>query len=459
MGAFMLPLAHSIFSGAVFPAVAQTQAAALLSVQFQLGQSERLPADELRALQFRQIGELVAHIDRCVPHYGLSLRRAGLKPGVPITPEAWSRVPILTREQVQQAGERLHASELPRGHGRVGTATTSGSSGRPVTMHKTDLSMFYWQCFTLREELWHRRDHSATSMAIRRDEALQAGEPTGRLRRLADWGAPLSVVYPSGPGVLLDYRCTVSEQAETLAREQPAYLTTFPSLLHELLRSGVRPQGLREVRTVGEALPDETRELCRERWGVPITDEYSAAETGPIACQCPERGGYHVHAESVLVEVLHPDGTACAPGETGQVVLTALHNFAMPLLRYAIDDMAQVGERCACGRTLPVLARIPGRARSMLVLAGGERRFPFYGHGALMRVSAIVQHQVVQKALDRVEVRLVVSRPLTGEEEAHVRRSVGDALGPPFTVQITYCEPITRGPGGKYAEFYSEVAS
>jgi phenylacetate-CoA ligase len=76
-----------------------------------------------------------------------------------------------------------------------------------------------------------------------------------------------------------------------------------------------------------------------------------------------------------------------------------------------------------------------------------------------MRVAAIVQHQVVQKAVDRVEVRLVVSRPLTSEEEAHVRRSVGDALGPPFTVQISYCAPITRGPGGKYAEFYSEVAS
>ena len=69
---------------------------------------------------------------------------------------------------------------------------------------------------------------------------------------------------------------------------------------------------------------------------------YSAAEAGAIAFQCREHGRYHVQAESVLLEVLRPDGSACAPGETGQVVLTPFHNFAMPLLRYAIDDMASV---------------------------------------------------------------------------------------------------------------------
>src|SRR5205823_121597 len=115
------------------------------------------------ALQFRQIAELVAHIDRCVPFYGLGLRRAGLKPGAPITPELWARVPILTRAQVQQAGERLHAREMPRGHGKLGSAGTSGSSGRPITIRKSELMLFYWQCFTLREEIWHSRDITATA--------------------------------------------------------------------------------------------------------------------------------------------------------------------------------------------------------------------------------------------------------------------------------------------------------
>jgi phenylacetate-CoA ligase len=452
-----LSLPHSVFPGAVFPAVAQTQAAAMLAVQFQLMQSERLAPEALRALQFRQIGELVAHIDRCVPHYGLSLRRAGIQPGRPITPEAWSRVPILTRKDVKAAGPSLFAREVPRGHGRVGAATTSGSSGRPVSIRKTELAQFYWQCYTLREEIWHRRDLSAKLMSIRRDDTLKPGDPTGRLRREADWGAPLAGVYPTGPAVLLDYRCSVQEQAETLERERPAYLVTFPSLLLALLRCGVRPEGLREVRTVGEALSAETRAICRERWGVPVTDVYSAAETGAIALQCPGHDHYHVQSESVLVEVLRDDGTPCAPGETGQVVLTPLHNFAMPLLRYAIDDRAEIGPPCPCGRTLPVLSRIPGRARGLLALPNGGRRFPYYGHNALMRVEAIVQHQVVQRSLDEVEIGVVLRRPLTADEERHLIESAERALGPPFRVTLVVRDAIERGPSGKYAEFYSEV--
>lgn len=454
----MLPLPHPAFPRAIFPAVVQTQASALLAVQFQLSQTERLPPEAMRERQFRQIAELVAHIDRCVPFYGTTLRKAGVKPGQPITAEAWSRVPLLTREQVQQAGDRLHAREIPPGHGRVGSATTSGSSGRPITIRKTDLSQFYWQCFSLREEIWHQRDLSATSMGIRRDDLLKPHEPTGQLRRLPDWGAPLSTVYPTGPALLLDYRCPVSEQAETILRERPTYLTTFPSLLHELLRTGVCPSGLREVRTVGEAVSEDTRSLCAERWGARVTDMYSAAEIGLIACECPEHGRYHVQAESTLVEVLRSDGTACEVGETGRVVLTPLHNFAMPLVRYVIDDMAEIGEPCPCGRALPVLARIPGRARGLLVLPSGERRFPFYGHGQLMRVDAIVQHQVVQRSLALIEVRLVVRRALTADEESYIRRVVSDALGEAFEVRVSYCDPIARGPGGKYAEFHSEVS-
>lgn len=453
----MFPLPHSIFPGAVFPAIAQTPAAGLLSVQFQLTQCEHLPPEDLRALQFRQIGELVAHIDRAVPHYGVSLRKAGIKPGAPITPEAWARVPILTRANVQAAGELLFAHNVPRGHGQIGSATTSGSSGRPVALRKTELAQFYWQCFVLREEIWHRRDLSATSMGIRRDDRLSPSDPTGKLRRLPDWGAPLAVVYPTGPALLLDYRASIAEQAEALARERPAYLTTYPSLLLELLRADVRPTGLREVRSVGEALADETRNLCRERWGVPVTDIYSAAEIGVIAFQCPEQGHYHVQSESVLVEVLHPDGSPCAAGETGSVVLTPLHNFAMPLIRYAIDDLAEVGAPCPCGRTLPVLARIPGRARDMLVLPSGDRRFPYYGHAAVVGVDAVAQHQVAQVAADTVEIRLVVRRPLTDAEEARIRDAAAAALGGDFRVRIAYREMIARDASGKYAEFRYEV--
>ena len=95
----------------------------------------------------------------------------------------------------------------------------------------------------------------------------------------------------------------------------------------------------------------------------------------------------------------------------------------------------------------------------MLVLASGERRFPYYGHGALMRIDAIAQHQVVQKTVESVEIRLVVRRPLTPSEEAYLREAAANALGAPFKVELSYCDAIARDASGKYAEFYSEVGS
>ena len=450
---------RSTFDGAVFPAVPQGAAASMLAVLHQLQHTQYLSLDAMQALQFRQIEALAAHIDRAVPHYGLSLRRAGIRPGLTITEAAWRNVPILTRTAVQEAGAALHARDVPQGHGSIAFATTSGSSGRPVTIRKSALSRFYWQCFTLREQDWHQRDLRLLRMTLLRDDQRgdNASDP---LRRSDNWGEPISTIYQTGPAILLDYRADVSVLWQALLREQPAVLTTFPSLLAALaqqsMSDGRRPEGLREIRTVGEALSRDLRSTCEAIWGVRVSDVYSAAEIGIIAFPCREHGRMHVQSESVKLEILRPDRTPCEVGEEGDVVLTPLHNFVMPLIRYDIGDRATFGEPCACGRMLPVLSNIPGRARDMLTLPNGGRRFPYYGHGEIMRINAIAQHQVAQTGPDQIDIRLVVRRPLTADEEKDVIGIASRHLGAPFSVRIVYHPELQRGPGGKFAEFANE---
>src|SRR3546814_5152572 len=83
--------------------------------------------------------------------------------------------------------------------------------------------------------------------------------------------------------------------------------------------------------------------LAREVWGLKIVDMYSTQEIGYLAFQCPQHDHYHVQAEAALVEVLNEAGESCRPGEIGQVVTTPLLNFAMPMIRYAVGDLAEVG--------------------------------------------------------------------------------------------------------------------
>jgi phenylacetate-CoA ligase len=296
-------------------------------------------------------------------------------------------------------------------------------------------------------------------MTLLRDDQ-RSDEASDPVRRSDNWGEPISTIYRTGPAVLVDYRADVSVLWQAVLREQPAILTTFPSVLAALMQQSLtdacRPEGLREIRTVGEALSGDLRSLCETTWGVRVTDIYSAAEIGMIAYPCREHGRMHVQSESVKLEILRPDRTPCEVGEEGDVVLTPLHNFAMPLVRYEIGDRATFGEPCACGRTLPVLSSVPGRARDMLTLPDGGRRFPYYGHGEIMRIEAIAQHQVAQTESDQVDIRLVVRRPLTADEEAGVIGIASRHLGAPFSVRIVYHQEHKRGSGGKFAEFTNE---
>src|SRR3546814_16158281 len=106
---------------------------------------------------------------------------------------------------------------------------------------------------------------------------------------------------------------------------------------------------------------------------------YSSQECGYFALQAPGHDHYLVQAEVVLLEVLRADGSPCEPGETGRVVVTPLTNYAMPLLRYEIGDFATVGAASPCGRGLPVLDRILGRVRNMLVPPDRQRHWTAFG--------------------------------------------------------------------------------
>jgi len=462
----MFNLPHSGIPGAAFPAVPSQASAAMLAVLHQFRATERLPSPDMENLQFRQLEALLSHAVRVVPYYGPKLSVAGFIPGKPVTAELWQRLPVLDRAQVQEAGTQLHARELPAAHGSVATATTSGSSGRPVTVRKTALFQFYWQCITLRDQEWQERDLGATWMAILRDDQRTDPAMQKPLRRTSSWGDPIATVYPTGPGLFLDYRTAASELLDIILQERPTYIVTFPSLLRELVResqaSGLLPEGLREVRTTGETLRTELRELIVAAWSTSketplrVSEIYSTAEAGIIAVPCREENSLHVQSEGVKLEILRDDGSPCKTGEEGRVVLTSLHNFAMPLIRYEIGDRAVFGPACRCGRFLPVLAAIPGRARDMLTMPDGQHRFPYYAHNTMMQVDAIVQHQVAQTDLDQVEIRLVVRRPLTVTEEAHIIGAATRGLGGAHKVQLVYRSEILRQASGKFAEFVNE---
>jgi len=446
------PVPYSAAPGIAWPAIPAARAARELALQFQLDQSQWWSPAELERAQLGQIGRLLAHAFEHSTFWHERLLAAGYRRGAPVTPGWFEQIPVLAREDVRGRFDDLCCRHVPPDHGEVQEGGTTGSTGMPVQIRDTALNHLLWRAMTLRDALWHGRDLSARFAAVR-SKASRSTQPS--------WGPPFDTLYPTGPLATIG----LGEDADTvfawLNTEDPAYLLAYSNIVRTLalrsIETGRRPRSLRAVCTLGEVLPDDLRALVREAWGVPLTDVYSANEVGYMALQCPCCEHYHVQSENVRLEVVDDAGRPCPPGVAGRVVVTALHNFAFPLVRYRIGDYAVPGEPCACGRGLPVLTRIRGRTRNMLRLPGGSSIWPTIRSDLWSTVPAIRQFQLRQRSLERVDVEVVTDRPLTPDEEREIVSGLEARVGHGLGFDVRRVEAIARGPGLKYEDVVCEV--
>ena len=443
-----------------WPGFPSEAAANQLALQFQLEHSQWWSLDELRCRQLQQLSALIGFASKHVEHYRDSLGSAGFQPDQTLSWELFRQLPILSRVEIQELGDRLATPTPLSDHGKARIVRSSGSTGQPIAVVKTDICNFFWKALSLRSHLWHRRDFNGTFAAIRYTDHQEAVPPHGA--RIPGWDPGTLDVLRTGPTWLLKSSVDIADQATWLERVRSHYLVTYPSNLLELARYFISHErvlpSLRQVCTVGESLPSGIREACREAWGVALTDTYSSEETGLIALQCPDHDVYHVHAESVVVEVLNEYDEPCQPGEIGRVVVTPLHNFATPLIRYEIGDYAQVGDCCDCGRGLPVLTRIVGRSRNMARLPDGRLFRPSVGIMDFSAVAPVRQAQLIQKALDHIEVKLVADGALNSDAERRIASIVQRNFDYPVRVSITYPSTIARSSRDKFEDFLSELS-
>ena len=458
-------LIQSSKSHLAWPAIPSVRAATLLSIQYQFEQSPWWTPADLKRNQFNQLRPLLEYAYRKIPFYRKRLKAAGFNPGKKVTDDLWKLIPTLTRRDIQDVGDGLTHEPVPEDHGHTFVVRTSGSTGTPVKVVKTGLCSNFFKAAALRHHLWHPRDFSGVHCAIRDAETILGSEnlddakyPTGKNRD--HWSR--SILFPTGKAAILHIHTAIEDQVRWLRRMNPSVLLTFPSNLREIakycVREGITFENLKSVDTVSEVVTPDLRDAVREAWGLTISDMYTAAEIGYIALQCPEFEHYHIQSEIAYVEILDANDAPCEPGQTGRVVVTPLHNVATPLIRYEVGDFAEVGPPCPCGRGLPVIKQVFGRVRNMLRLPDGNMVWPTL-YGIFHSVESIESYQVIQKKIEKLEVRLVSRAPLTDGEEVGLRGLLRDRLCYPFEVDFTYHETLERSRGGKFEDFKSEIAA
>jgi phenylacetate-CoA ligase len=418
-----------------------------------LAMTQWLSPEELRVSQAPLVSGLLLHARTTTKFYKDRFDVGFNSPAA--IQKIWSDIPILTRREAVINRFKLTSRKTPSDSGPVGEGRTSGSTGAPFAFKKSAVMDVVSAALTERMLRWWSVDGSKPFAQIASDANRKATPADGRTTHGWHSGHPGGIKYIVGSNV------EVNTHLRWLMACRAAYFGAYPSLLKELAIH-VQKRGI-ELKfelllSFGAVLDERTRELCQDAFGAQIADTYGAQEAGHIAAQCRECGEYHISAEAAVVEVLRADGSPASPGEIGRVVITPLYNYAMPLIRYELGDLAELGSTPSpCGRGLPTLRRILGRTRNLFRFRDGTAVWPIFG-ALLGTFLAPKQFQVAQTDFDTIEIRYVpenIDRPIDLPALTERIRAV---LRQPVEVVVRSVDQIARSPSGKYEEYVSLVS-
>lgn len=356
-------------------------------------------------------------------------------------------IPTLNKNTLKEQHARLVSSKK---YYLKTTKTTGGSTGQPVTIVKSRTAMGYELAATWRGYSW---------------AGISIGDKQARF-----WGVPMT---RKGNVVasLTDLTCNrkrlsaFSFNEQTLARYtrqlntfKPDFFYGYVSMLTEyadyLLQNNITPHFRPKVIiTTSEVLyPEQRRQLQKAFTCKRIHDEYGCGELGTIAHEC-EAGNMHVSADNMIVEILNGD-VPCKAGEVGEIVVTELRNYAMPLIRYRLGDFARFSDQvCPCGRTLPVIQEIKGRTYDTITLADGRKfhgeYFMYVMEEAEKKQLGIRKFQIVQKTLTDIEVKILPSAIFSNKGAEFIIAGIKRQLDSNITVAIKIVDDIPREKSGK----------
>lgn len=342
---------------------------------------------------------------------------------------------------------KLDGAKVPEHHLPTHWATTSGSTGVPLKVQCTaitraiGMALVPWTHLASGTQFsWRMASVKPTNIAVGQSES---------------WDPASSLLFDVGPMLSISSSEDILTQLDKLEDFQPDVLIVFPSVLKEyafLWGNGARkPLKLKVIRTMGETLCDETREIARELTGAKVLDTYSSSEVGRIATQVSPNSPYLVNNYSLIVEVLREDGQRCLPGEIGKVVITDLFNYATPLIRYDIGDYAVPYDAYHYK-----LMEVKGRSRNMVTLPDGCKVWPLVGYREFSEVVPVRQFHIQQVEPDRLKAKFFVDDLPNLEEREKVKEIVRDNLGYCFEIDDSYqTEPFAKAANGKMEDFVS----
>lgn len=266
-------------------------------------------------------------------------------------------------------------------------------------------------------------------------------------------------------GVLTSKNISIYKPIENIVKElienNPNCIITYPSML-SILASEIKEKKIDSIRpkqiiAMSETLTNPMKDKLSEIFDSEIVRHYGSEEFGSLAFECKAHLGYHMISDHVVIEFLK-DGQDVNPGESGEVVVTGLSNYVMPLIRYKLGDIAVPSkEKCSCDRGLPLISKIEGRQDDFLTLPSGKKVSPRMIN-VIENIPGIKAYKTIQENEEKIVVKLVKDKEFNDRTIDDVKNQIKvGCLGEDIEVKVDLVEEIPKERTGKIRTIISRV--
>jgi phenylacetate-CoA ligase len=436
--------------------MAQTAEASPQAIYEMLMESQRWSADQMLAFQQSQLAQLLRHARAQVPFYKKRLDCLFSESGE-ILWEKWNEVPVLTRKELAENTQALQALQIPQSHGNTLVASTSGSTGLPVSVTHTRLLSDVCRALDWRAHRNWGFDWSQTLVMWHHYGEKYASK--GPDHDYGPWGPKLVGQPAPGRTFVHNTSFTLDELTSRLTGSNAKYLFAQGNVplnvaLNLIARGRSSPLGA--VVAHGVQIDDQFHRAMHDAFCAKSYALYSSKEGGRMAHMCHASRNYHVNDESVFLEILDDENQPCEPGKPGRVVVTNFYHSAQPMIRYEQGDVATWAETCSCGKQGPVIKSIDGRIYHLFHKRDGSTFAPLVIDSLRADLDAMFW-QFVQIDSGTILVRY---KPMTQRSSATENAFIPilqNALGDMFDIRFEVINELPLTSSGKFLKYMNAI--
>ena len=403
----------------------------------QLRRNQWLGLMDLKKLQFKKLKAIVHHAYNSVEFYHKLYHPLGIGPQTLNNLEDLNKFPIITKEDIQ----KNFPNKLLAKNKKLTNCTilhTAGSTGKPLTVLLNPEEMDFSLAVNLR---------SLYENGFRfRDKMLAVSTNPPKRRSLAKILHFLPTEYISLYDNPYEQKNRLNSLKIACIFGHTSYVKILAKAKYDCHLDRFNP---RLIFTSAEILDKATRKMINTVFNTDLKDLYGCVELNRTAWECKEHMGYHMDIDSVVFEFIK-NGEQIAFNEQGEVVYTGLYNYTMPLIRYAIGDIAiPSDEKCPCGRNLPLIKIIEGRTFDFIVLPDNRIYSPLIFINSLRPIRGIKEFKVIQENLHYLKIYYIRKKSDKSDLEKQITFEVQKILGNEIRIEPIEVNELPSEPSGK----------